>query len=64
MNDLFYVFDFIYPYIDDLLVLTKRYCTEHLHNLELTLIKPKGEVLKCNIEKSFFTKTEKEYWGF
>ena len=37
MNDLFRGFEFIRVYIDELLILTKGYCTDHVHKLELTL---------------------------
>ena len=50
--------------MDDILILTKVYWTDHVHNLELTLNKLKGKGLKCNIEKSFFGQTEMKYLGF
>ena len=64
MNDLFRGFDLIRAYIDNMVILTKGYWTEYVQKLELTLNKLKGEGLKCNIEKSFFRKTEIEYLGF
>ena len=64
MNDLFHGFEFIRAYIDDLLILTKGDWADHLQKLELTLNKVKEKLLKCNIEKSFFGKTEIEYLGF
>ena len=64
MHDLFYGFEFIPAYIDDLLMLTKGDRTDHIHNLELTLNKLKGKGLNFNIEKSFFRKNEMEYLGF
>ena len=30
MNDLFHGFEFIRAYIDDMLILTKGYCTDHI----------------------------------
>ena len=39
MNDLFHGFEFICAYKDDMLILTKRDCIDHVKNLELTLIK-------------------------
>ena len=51
-------------YIDELLILTKGGWTYHVQKLELTLNKLKVKGLKCNIEKSFFGKTEMEYLGF
>ena len=64
MNESFHGFQSIHSYIDDLLILTKGDWTDHVHNLELTLNKPKEKVLKCNIEKSFFWKSKMEYLGF
>ena len=46
------------------MVLTKGYWGDHVHNLELTLNKLKGEVLKCSIKGSFFGKTKMEHLGF
>ena len=64
MNDLFHGFEFICSYIDDLLILTERDWTDHIHKLELTLNKLNEKGLKCNIEESFFRKTKLEYLGF
>ena len=64
MNDLFHGFEFICAYIDDVLLLTKGYWTDHVKKLELTFNTLKGKGLKCNIEKSFFVKTNMEYLGF
>ena len=64
MNDLFHEFESIHAHIDDLLILTKRDWTDHVQKLKLTLNKLKGKRLKCNIERSFFGKTEMEYLGF
>ena len=61
MNNLFQGFEFIPAYIDDLLILTKGDWTDHVQNLELTLNKLKGKVLKCNIENYSFRKTKMEY---
>ena len=41
INDLFHVFEFIRAYIYEIFVLTKGYWTDHVHNMELTLNKPK-----------------------
>ena len=60
INDLFHGFEFIFAYIDDLLVLTKLYLTYHVQKLELMLNKMKEMDLnvilkgipsdkKCNI---------------
>ena len=57
MNDLFHGFEFIRVYIDDLLILTKGYWTDHVQKLELPINKLKGKGLKCNFEKSLFGQT-------
>ena len=64
MNDLFYVFEFICAYIDEILILTKGDWTDHLYKLELTLNKLNETGLKCNIQMSFFGKTKMEYLCF
>ena len=53
MNDSFHVFEFIHAYIYDLFILTKKYWTNYLHKLELTINKLKDKGLKCNIKNSF-----------
>ena len=58
MNNLFHVFEFICAYMDELLVLSKVDCTDHVQELKLPVNKPKEKVIKCNIEKSFFGKTK------
>ena len=40
-NELFNGFEFIRAYIDELLILTKGYWTDHVHKIELTLNKLK-----------------------
>ena len=60
MDDLFYGFEFIHAYIDEILILTKEYWKYHLHNQELTRNKLKGKGIKCNIEKSLFGQTKME----
>ena len=59
MDDLFHEFEFIRVYIDELLVLTKGYWTNHIQKLEWTLSKLKGKGLKRNIEKYFFRKIKR-----
>ena len=46
--------------MDEILILPKGYCTDSLHNLELTRNKLKGKGIKCNIEKSLFGRTKME----
>ena len=54
LNELFYKFDFILSYIDEVLILTKGRLTDHVHKLELTLNKLKSSWIKCNIGKYLF----------
>ena len=46
------------------MVLTKEYCTDYLHKLELNLNKEKVKGLKYNIENSFFRQPKTEHLGF
>ena len=64
MKKMFHGFEFIQAYINDLLLITKSYWSDHLEKLERTFQKLKDNGLKCNIEKSSFGKTEMEYLGF
>ena len=64
MNDLFHGFEFIRAYIDELLILTKVCCTDHVYRLELILNKLKEKRLKYNTEESYFRQTKMEHLGF
>ena len=64
INASFHIFKFIHTYIDNILILTKGYWTDHVEKVKLTLHKLKGNGLKCNIEKLFFLHTKIEYLGF
>ena len=61
MNGLFHGFESIPTFIDDLLISTNFYWTDHVQKLELTLNKMKVKWLKFNIEHSFFEQTEIKY---
>ena len=58
MNKIFHLFEFIQAYIDELLVITKYYLSDHLDKLEKMLQKTYKNGLKCNIYKYFFGQTE------
>ena len=45
MNDLFHIFEFIFAYIDDMLISPRGDWTDHLQKLELTLNKLKEKNL-------------------
>ena len=64
INEMFFGFEFIRTYINYLLIITKGDWSDHLKKLEQVLKSLKDNGLKCNIEKSFFWKTEMEYLGF
>ena len=64
MNVLFQGFEYIYVYLDDLLILMTGNWTDHLTKLVQVLIELKEKGLKYNIEKSSFEKSEIEYLGF
>ena len=49
MKYLFHGFYFIRDYIEDMVVLTKGYWTDHVKNLQLTLNKMKGKGFKFYI---------------
>ena len=49
MDDLFHGFDIIHAYKDNILFINKGNWTDHIQELELTVIKLKGKGLKCNI---------------
>ena len=57
-------FGFIWSYIYGLLIITKGDWSNNMVKLELTLKIIKYNGLKCNIEKSFFGKTDMEFLGF
>ena len=64
MNEMFRGFEIIQAYIDNILIITKGYWSNHLEQLELTIKKLKDNGLKCNIENDFFGQIEMEYLGF
>ena len=64
MKEMFHGLEFIQSYMYDLLIITKGYWSDHLENLKPTLQNLKYNGLKCNIEKSFFGKTNMEYLDF
>ena len=49
MNEMFRGFEFIRAYIDDLLIIRKGDCSNHLDKIKRTLQKLKDNGLKCNI---------------
>ena len=51
MKDLFYGFELIRAYIDNILVLTKGDWTDHVQKLELTLNKPKEKGLNIILKR-------------
>jgi Reverse transcriptase (RNA-dependent DNA polymerase) len=64
MSTLFEDLEFCSAYVDDLLVLSKGSCEQHLHKLEtiLNCLQQKG--LKVNANKSSFGSHEVEYLGY
>ena len=64
INKMFRGLEFIRPYINDLLMITKGDWSDHLEKMEQTLQKIKDNGLKCNVEKSFFGQIEIEYLCF
>ena len=64
MNEIFCGFEFIRPYIDEILIIIRVDYSNQLEKLELTLQNIKDNGLKFNNKKSFFGQTEMEYLGF
>ena len=64
MNETFRGFEFIWAYINYLLIIIKGDWDNHLEKLELILQNIQYNRLKCTIKKSFFGQTEMEYLGF
>ena len=62
INEMFCGIEFIIVYIDDLLIITKGYWSNHLNKLELLLTKLRENRLKCNIEKSFLDRPRWNIW--
>ena len=56
--------DYIKPYIDDILALTKGDLDNHLEKLERILARLTQAGLKVNAKKSFFARGELEYLGY
>ena len=63
VSDLFQELDCVWTCIDDLLVITKGACEDHLQKLDAVLSKLCNAGLKINAKKSLFCKTELEHWG-
>ena len=63
MKEMFHVFEFIWAYTNDLLIITKGGWSNKLEILLLTLQELKNNALKFNIENSFFEQTDMEYLG-
>ena len=49
MNSTFHGFECIRAYIDELLIITKGYWSDHFEKMELTLQKLRDNEIKCNI---------------
>ena len=56
--------EYIWEYIDNLLVITKGSHDDHLDELEQVFIQLQDVGLKVNASKSFFYMQEKEYLGY
>ena len=64
MNELFSGFDYVWAYIDDLLVITKGSFDDHLSHLDRVLEKLEEAGLKINASKSCFAAHKLEYLGY
>ena len=64
MNNFFAGFDYVWEYIDDLLIITKGSFQEHLNHLDTVLEKLETAGLKINTTKLYFTAHELKYLGY
>ena len=64
ISELFYGFDMLRDYIDDVLITTKNNSKDHLKALDKVLQRLAEVGFKVNVEKSFFGQTLNEYLGF
>ena len=64
MSELFDGLEHVRTHIDDLLILPKGTCGDHLEKLEKVLIRLRKAGLKVNANKSFFARPELECLGY
>ena len=64
MNELFSGLEYVRAYIDDLLMISKGFFTDHLQKVNIVLQQLKQVRLKINASKSFFAQDELEYLGY
>ena len=64
MSDLMKGLNFAKTYLDNLLVITKGHCNNHLETWNTTLSRLKAAGLKVNTKKSFFAQSELECLGY
>jgi hypothetical protein len=64
MGNLMASLEYVWAYIDDLLVITKGSLDDHLTKLEAVFIRLRDAGLKVNATKSFFCTAEMEYLGY
>ena len=64
MNKLFNGLEFVWTYIDDLLILSNKSFEDHINKLDKVLSKLNQKGFKVNAKKSFFARNEIEYLGF
>ena len=64
MNDLFHGFEFICVYIDEILIWTKGYWTDHVHNLNWLLINWREKDLNLILKSHSSDKYKLEYLCF
>jgi hypothetical protein len=64
MSDLMATLEFVWTYLDDLLIITKESLEDHLEKLSLVLTRLQEVGLKINSDKSNFCTLETEYLGY
>ena len=64
MSELMMALEYVQTYLDDHLIISKRYLKDHLFKLRLVLIKQGTAGLKINAAKSTFCSLETKYLGY
>ncbi len=64
MMDLMASLEYVWAYIDDLLIITRGNLEDHLSKIETVLTRLRDAGLKVNVAKLFFCTHEIEYLGY
>ena len=64
MEDLMMGIEYVCPYLDDLLVLSKVTLEDHLRKLDSVFYRLRSANLRVHVQKSKFCRNEIEYLGY